>query len=221
MRHSHLACVLLLVLSTGCTAAPHALDQPIALVKASPTPTPTATPQPTSQPLPPSAPFVLGVNDIQLANTSNAAMFAAGEPPVDEAVALDAVRAATARLEGFLNAMFVAPDTRLTSAAIATVLDPSGLVPGAAEGLGVLARDDVLGTVAGSAAATAQVQLEQATLGTVTLFYSASLELVLEQARGPVAQQGVASFVDRGAGMQLVAIEADTTYGGALAEVLG
>ena len=211
-------CLLAGSVLTGCAqeTAPKVVED----VVAKPTPTPTPTPEPTPTAPAPAAPFTVTVDHIQIASTSNAGMFAAAEPAVNDGAALAAVNAAKARLEVFLNAMFVDQGTRLSEAGIAAIVDPATLVPEARSGLGAIARDDVVGTVTGAAAATAQVQIEGDVPGTVTLFYSASFDLLLADVGGPVQQQGSASFVDRGAGMTLVAIDATTTFGGDLAAVL-
>lgn len=207
-------------LLAGCTRAalPVALD-PEPLVKVTPTPTPTPTPtQP--EPLPPADPFELVVAEVQLASTSNAGMFGVAEPPADRAVAEAAVAAAADRLTAFLDAMFVAPATRLSPAAVGVVLDPATVPPDHQAGLGVLQAPTLLGTVTGQAEAVGHVLLDGTRVGAVSLIYTASLELVLADARGPVTQHGVASFVDRGTGPVLVGIEARTTFGGDLAEAL-
>ena len=121
-----------------------------------------------------------------------------------------------------VEAAAVAPDLLDdgADAAVATLLDPTSLPPEARQGLGVLDRPDVLGVTDVAAATTAQVQMDTTRLGTVTLFWSTSATLVLTGVTGPVTQTGVASFVERGAGPELVALEADTTYGGDLQVVL-
>lgn len=214
-----LACLAL----TACTSGAPVSGPGDALAKVTPTPTPAPTPtvEPTPEPPPESAPFDLVVGDIQVASTSNAGMFGGGDDPVDDAAALAGVQAAEARLEAFLNAMFVQRTTMFSGDAAAALAPVAPLGEPELLGLGMLARDDVWGTVAGSAHATAQVQATGSSVGTVTLFWSASLDLTLVEVRGPVEQSGVAAFVDRGAGMQLVSVEARTTYGGDLAGVVG
>lgn len=209
------------LLLSGCTIAAPVTGPGEPLAKVTPTPTPTATPTPEGpQPLAESAPLDLVITDIQIASTSNAGLFGAADTAVDDAAALAGVQAAEARLEGFLNAMFVQRATLLSADAVAALAPVAPLGEPEMLGLGLLPRDDVLGTVARSAQGTAQVQVTGSTVSTVTLFWSASVDLSLVEATGPVEQSGVAAFVDRGAGMQLVSVESRTTYGGDLTGVV-
>ena len=219
-----LAFVVALVLSAGaCTTGGPVTATGEALAKATPTPTPTVavpTAPPEPQPLPQGPPVEVRVDGVQLASTSSDGIFGAAPAAVDPAVAGQWVTAASDRLRDFVNAMWVSTDTMLTDVAVATLLDPASLPPEARQGLGVLDRPDVLGITDVAAATTAQVQMDTTRLGTVTLFWSTSATLVLTGVSGPVTQTGVASFVERGAGPELVALEADTTFGGDLQAVL-
>ena len=219
-----LALVLVLLLGlAACTSGAPVIADGETLVKVTPTPTPeevVPTTPPVPQPLPQGPSVQVRVDGVQLASTSSDGIFGAAPAPVDPAVAGQWVTAASDRLRDFVNAMWVNTDTMLSDAAVATLLDPASLPPEARHGLGVLDRPDVLGVTDVAAATTVQVQMDTTRLGTVTLFWSTSATLVLTGVTGPVTQTGVASFVERGAGPELVALEADTTYGGDLQVVL-
>ena len=219
-----LALVLVLLLGlAACTSGAPVIADGEALVKVTPTPTPeevVPTTPPVPQPLPQGPSVQVRVDGVQLASASSDGIFGAAPAPVDPAVAGQWVTAASDRLRDFVNAMWVNTDTMLSDAAVATLLDPASLPPEARQGLGVLDRPDVLGVTDVAAATTVQVQMDTTRLGTVTLFWSTSATLVLTGVTGPVTQTGVASFVERGAGPELVALEADTTYGGDLQVVL-
>ncbi|CAN5116105.1 hypothetical protein BH23ACT9_BH23ACT9_30570 [soil metagenome] len=216
--------VLVLALMVSCTtAAPGRLLTQVPGTK--PTATPVPTPVPTEepgkhQPLPQSQPFAVAIDEVRVTSGSNGALFGVAPTPWDPAAATQAVDAAAAVLDRFLNAQFVDRDTYWSDAGVAVLLDPAAVDPATRQALGALDGHEVLGTVTGSASATADVVLDGSTLQAVTLTYATTLELILADGTGSVAHRGVITFTPLQGRLTLVGVQPTTTFAGDLQAVL-
>ncbi len=185
------------------------------------TATPTPTPPPTPTLPPPAAPVEVVVAHIQLTPTSHGEIVGLPEPQMDTAVAEAMVERGRQRLQAFLDAQFVAADTRFSAEGVAALVDPALLTPADLAGLGVLAPDvEVLGTRTGTAHARAEILLDGAVVHSVALTYSATTELVLADAEGTVVHEGRVAFVELDGTLETAALEGRTTFGGDLGDVV-
>lgn len=170
-----------------------------------------STPSPSPTPPPPAEPFDLVVHDITLVGLSNAEIRGTPGPPTDHGAAERAVAGARDALAAFLDAQFVAQDTRFSAAPIDRLLSPRAL--------GVLSEQDRAGlgqvalpvarTVTGPASTRAHVLVHGAEVDAVTLTYDAALTVVLSGDRAaPATLSGAMTFVPTPEGWRVDAVEA-------------
>lgn len=158
-------------------------------------------------------PFDLAIEHISLVGLDNAEILGiAGAPPDDQA-ALAAVTGAREALAAFLDAQFVAPDTRFTAAPIDGLLTPTAhaaLTDEHRAGLGQVALP-IARTVTGPAVASAQVLRLGNQVDAVTMTYEALLTVVLtDDTSVPVRQAGSMTFLPTPQGWRADAVEVTT-----------
>lgn len=205
----------------GCTSA-----QPLALLDPlpRPAPTPTPTPTPTRPPdLPPPPPFQVVVEHIETVSADNHEILGVPPEPPDLTVVEASVRDAADALARYLTTQFGTKTTAFGETGVADLLVPGAPAALDADGrlaLGMLSRDDLLGTRAPQAVARALVVADGARVMSVTLDFRASFELVLVDAAGPVTQTGTLGMVPRHDGWRAADVVTEIRYGGELAAVL-
>lgn len=172
----------------------------------------TGSPAPTQTPsITPAVPFDLTVDDITVVGLSNAEIRGAAAPQPDEGAAVRAVAGARDALAAFLDAQFVAADTRFSAAPIDHLL--SARAVGAVSeqdraGLGQVALP-VARTVTGPASAQAHVLLHGDQVDAVTLTYDALLTIILsDDTAAPGTLSGAMTFVPTDEGWRADAVEA-------------
>lgn len=214
-------CVAAVTVLVGCGAA--ALPRQTA---AGPLPRtgPQPTAPPSSEPLPQAAPFSVTLEGVAVVSANNAEILGSAAAAPDTAAAHSAAAGAAAALGEYLNAQFVRRDTFFSIAGVEGLLAGETRAAVASEGLralGVLDRDDVRGTVSGTAVATAQVVIDGAAVHSVALDYTATFRLALAAGEGPVEQTGTVAFVMRDGAWQAVLADVSLAFGGALEAALG
>lgn len=176
------------------------------------TPTEGAT-SPPSQTPGPARPFDLEVTRVTIVGMDNAAILGGSGAPTNDAVAKDVVAAARDVLAAYLDAQFVAEDTRFSAGPI------DGLLSGRARE--ALTEEDRAGlgqaavpvdrTITGPASAVAQVLMDGAQAHAVTLSHNALLTVVLEDGTSsPVKQSGTMTFLPFEEGWRADAVEVTT-----------
>jgi hypothetical protein len=216
-----LVALAVVVALAGCAGASRSLVAGGVGEKPTPTATPTPTPTPTEpEPLEESSPFAVAITGTTITPVANGVLYGVADAPPDQAAAGAAVQQATDLLGRFLDAQFVSRSTFLSDDGIGAVLDAGLLDDATRQALGVLERDDVLGTRTGPARTTAEVLLDGTVVEAVTLTYRAELELVLEDARGPVVQTGTLVLSPLQGVLAPMVWQPTTTFGGTLPEAL-
>lgn len=164
--------------------------------------------EPTSTP---AVPFDLTVDTITMVGMSNAAIRGTAGPPADHGAAERAVAGARDVLAAFLDAQFVAEDTRFSAAPIDRLLSARALGTISQEGragLGQLALP-VAHTVTGPASAQAHVLVHGGEVDAVTLTYDALLTIVgPDDSAAPATLSGAMTFIPTPEGWRADAVEA-------------
>lgn len=171
-----------------------------------------AAPDASGSPRPAGA-FDLTVEHITVVGLDNAEIRGvAGAQPNDEK-ARQAVTGARDTLATFLDAQFVAPQSRFSGGPIDALLTPAAhaaLTDEARAGLGQMALP-VSHTVTGPAAARAQVLVLGDAVDAVTLTFDAALTIVLDDdTHVPVTQSGSMTFLPTEVGWRADAVEVTT-----------
>lgn len=201
--------------------------QPAEIV-ARPTPEPTVEPEGKAAlpvffepeplaPPPPAAPFAATLTGVEVVPSGNGEILGVNSAPVDQPAVDAVVGACLARLAAYLDAQFVAPDTRFTEGPLAVLLSghaQAAVDDAARAALGAVDPGGVVGTATGSLQASARVVADGAQVSVVTLTYEARLELIggLDDRR-PVTQYGAVAFTDAGGGWEAVAADVSLDLG--------
>jgi hypothetical protein len=172
-----LVALLVLCLLAACgSRTPE--PEPTATPTSTPTPEPTPEPEPT--PTPTAGPVTLALESLDFEVLDNAGLRGEAPREPDEGALHSAADGARTALERYLNAQFVAPETRFTDAAIAELLGPSAtasLSDEARQGLGQLPLD-VSVSAAGPATARAIVIIDGPDVLSVTMSHDLAVTLV-------------------------------------------
>lgn len=256
MRRGPLLLVLGLVLATALAfgglsqttvarVAGIAETKPTPTPRPTPEPTPTPTSEPSPEPLPEAEPFQTRVTRIDILDADNAVLYGGTGPRPSEPAVLQAVDDAVRQLDSFLDAQFVSIPTRLGVQGVAVLVDPGLLDADTRGALGVVPEvvsEFVLGTSTGASQASAHVIVSGDVVETVSLTYSATLDLTLLSSvsgvdsgtdtdsgndtplsaiTDTVTHDGVVVFMPSADGLHLQALEPHISYGPELQQVLG
>lgn len=200
-------CAVALVACTGADQ----VESPEADRDPSQTRAQTAASAPGEPTITPAVPFDLTVDTITLVGMSNAEIRGAAAPPADDGAAVRAVAGARDVLAAFLDAQFVAADTRFTAGPIDRLLSARALgtiSEQARAGLGQVALP-VARTVTGPASAQAHVLVHGGEVDAVTLTYEALLTVVRpDDSAAPATLSGAMTFIPTPEGWRADAVEA-------------